>query len=120
MKQTPESAVFAQLVADTFPTEAAREQLQRRVALMVAAGELVASMDGAREDADLSKAELARRLGVKPSVISRLLGGKGGVPDLATLANVFDELGLYLDVRVRRQPKRGRRHAPVEVAVPGR
>ena len=73
-------------------------------------------MEGAREDANLSKAELARRLGIKPSVVSRLLGGNGGVPDLATIANVFDELDLYLDVRVRRQPKRGQRHAPVEVA----
>jgi ribosome-binding protein aMBF1 (putative translation factor) len=117
MRRSPESAVVAEFLGETFKTDAERAQFERRVVLLSAAAELIAAMENAREEAELSKAELARRLGVKPSVVSRLLNGKSGTPDLATLASVFDELGLYLDVRVKRQPKRGQRHAPVEVAV---
>ncbi|MEN3281457.1 MAG: Helix-turn-helix domain [Solirubrobacteraceae bacterium] len=109
--------MLADLLGETFQTDAQRAQFERRVALLSAAAELIAAMEEARKDAELSKAELARRLGIKPSVVSRLLNGKSGTPDLGTLASVFDELGLYLDVRVKRQPKRGHRHAPVEVAI---
>lgn len=118
MKKTDESAVFAQLAGETFKSDEERAEFERRVALLVANAELIRAMEEAREQAKLSKAELARRLNVKPSVVSRLLNGKSGTPDLRTLAGVFDELDFYLDVRVKRQPKRGQRHAPIEVAAP--
>jgi DNA-binding Xre family transcriptional regulator len=64
----------------------------------------------------LSKAELACRIGVKPSVVSRLLDGKGRNVQLDTIADVADALDVYIEMRVRPQPKRKQaRHAPIEV-----
>ena len=64
----------------------------------------------------LSKAELARRIGVKPSVVSRLLDGKGRNVQLDTVADVADALDVSIEMRVRRQPKsKQARHAPIEV-----
>jgi hypothetical protein len=53
---------------------------------------------------------------VKPSVVSRLLDGKGRNVQLATIADVADALDVYIELRVRPQPKRKQsRHAPIEV-----
>lgn len=116
MNKSNESAAFAELLAESFPTAAERVAHEREVAKLVAFAELLIALDEVREGSQLSKAELARRVGVKPSVISRLLDGKGHNVQLDTIADVADALGVYIEVRVRRQPKRKRaRHAPIEV-----
>jgi DNA-binding Xre family transcriptional regulator len=75
-----------------------------------------AHVDEVRAGSNISKAELARRVGVKPSVISRLLDGKGRNVQLDTVADVADALDVYIEMRVRPQPKSKRaRHAPIEV-----
>lgn len=83
---------------------------------LVAFAELLIALDEIRAGSNLSKAELARRVGVKPSVISRLLDGTGRNVQLDTVADVADALDVYIEMRVRPQPKRkGSRHAPIEV-----
>lgn len=49
----------------------------REVGKLVAFAELLIALDEIRAGSQISKAELARRIGVKPSVVSRLLDGKG-------------------------------------------
>jgi predicted transcriptional regulator len=117
MKKTPESTVFGQALADTFTTDDEREKFEREVALLVAAAELVRAAEDAREEHKLSKAEIARRLGVSREVVSQLMNGPRGIPDLRTIAGVYDQVDLYLDVKIRRQPQRGKRHKPIEVAL---
>lgn len=116
MQRTEESAVFAELLAKTFTTDEARAAHEREVAKLVAFAELLIALDEIRAGSQLSKAELARRIGVKPSVVSRLLDGKGRNVQLDTVADVADALDVYIEMRVRRQPKRQQnRHAPIEV-----
>jgi DNA-binding phage protein len=62
--------------------------------------EIVNSLDRARHDADLSKAELARMIGAEPATIRRLLSASSPNPTLGTLAEVAAALGL----RVRLEP----------------
>ena len=89
---------------------------EREVAKLVAFAELLIALDEVRAGSKISKAELARRVGVKPSVISRLLDGKGRNVQLDTVADVADALDVYIEMRVRPQPKGKRaRHAPIEV-----
>lgn len=76
MGRPRESVAFAELLAETFPTAEERAAHEREVAKLVAFAELLIALDEVREGSQLSKAELARRIGVKPSVISRLLDGK--------------------------------------------
>ncbi|HTZ62794.1 MAG TPA: helix-turn-helix transcriptional regulator [Solirubrobacteraceae bacterium] len=116
MHKSEESAVFAELLAESFPTAEDRAAHEREVAKLVAFAELLIALDEVRAGSRISKAELARRVGVKPSVISRLLDGKGRNVQLDTVADVADALDVYIEMRVRPQPKRKRaRHAPIEV-----
>jgi DNA-binding Xre family transcriptional regulator len=116
MHKSKESAVFAELLAETFPTASERAAHEREVAKLVAFAELLIALDEVRAGSQISKAELARRIGVKPSVVSRLLDGKGRNVQLDTVANVADALDVYIEIRVRPQPKRKQaRHAPIEI-----
>jgi|CZKG01.1.fsa_nt_gi DNA-binding Xre family transcriptional regulator len=116
MHKSNESAVFAELLANTFTTDEERAAHEREVAKLVAFAELLNIFDDVREGSQISKAELARRIGVKPSVVSRLLDGKGRNVQLDTVADVADALDVYIEMRVRPQPKRKQsRHAPIEV-----
>jgi DNA-binding Xre family transcriptional regulator len=116
MPGSNESAVFGELLAQTFTTEEERASFEREVAKLAAYAELLNIFDEVRAGSQLSKAEVARRVGVKPSVVSRLLDGKGRNVQLDTVADVADALDVYIEMRVRRQPKRKQaRHAPIEV-----
>jgi DNA-binding Xre family transcriptional regulator len=115
-QRSKESAVFAELLAETFTTDEERAAHEREVSKLVAYAELLNIFDEVRAGSQLSKAELARRVGVKPSVISRLLDGKGRNVQLDTVADVADALDVYIELRVRPQPKRKQsRHAPIEI-----
>jgi DNA-binding Xre family transcriptional regulator len=116
MQRSKESAVFGELLAKTFTTDEERASYEREVAKLVAFAELLKIFDEVRAGSQLSKAELARRIGVRPSVVSRLLDGKGRNVQLDTVADVADALDVYIEMRVRPQPKRKQaRHAPIEV-----
>ncbi len=116
MHKSKESVAFAELLAESFPTAEDRAAHEREVAKLVAFAELLIALDEVRAGSKISKAELARRVGVKPSVISRLLDGKGRNVQLDTVADVADALDVYIEMRVRRQPKgKQARHAPIEV-----
>jgi DNA-binding Xre family transcriptional regulator len=116
MSRSNESAVFGELLAQTFTTEEERASYEREVAKLVAYAELLNIFDEVRAGSQLSKAEVARRIGVKPSVVSRLLDGKARNVQLSTVADVADALDVYIEMRVRPQPKRKQsRHAPIEV-----
>jgi DNA-binding Xre family transcriptional regulator len=116
MQRSEESAVFADLLAKTFTTDEERAFHEREVAKLVAFAELLNIFDEVRAGSRLSKAELVRRIGVRPSVVSRLLDGKGRNVQLDTVADVADALDVYIEMRVRPQPKRKHaRHAPIEV-----
>jgi len=114
--RSDEAAAFAEVLAETFPAAEERAVHEREVAKLVAFASLLRSFDEVRASSQLSKAALARRIGVKPSVVSRLLDGTGRNVQLNTIADVADALDLYIEIRVRPQPKRERaRHSPIEV-----
>jgi DNA-binding phage protein len=54
------------------------------------------SLEGAREQAEVSKAELARRTGTRPEAMRRLLTTKAANPTLATVMGVARSLGYKL------------------------
>ena len=115
MKQTDQSAVFADFLGKTYTTEEERTAFERDLAKLVASARLLKQLEDIREAKKMSEAEVARRLGVKRPVISRLLAGTGAVPNLGTIADVAEALDVYVDVRIKPQPRNGKRHAPIEV-----
>jgi predicted XRE-type DNA-binding protein len=115
MRKTDQSAVFAEFVGKTYPTEEERASFERDLAKLVASAKLLKQLEDIRETKQMTKAEVARRLGVKRPVVSRLLAGKGTVPNLGTIADVAEALDVYIDLRIKPQPRNGKRHATIEV-----
>lgn len=95
--KTKASALFAELLAEKFPTAEERASHEREVAKLVAFAELLIALDEVRVGSKMFEAELARRSGVKPLVISRLLEDEGRKVQLDAVADVAaDPLIRYL------------------------
>jgi DNA-binding phage protein len=70
--------------------------------------ELMQSLDDERRARSLSKAELARRAGLKPEAVRRLFSQSPVNPTLSTLCALADALDVEVRVvRPRRPPRRG-------------
>ncbi len=114
MERNDNSAAMAAFIGEQAATQEERSAFDRKVAGHVAASALVKELEAVREQQGLSKAELGRRMGVKASVVSRLLAGQAVNPTLSTVADVADALGVYLEIQIKPQPCRAR-HVPIEV-----
>jgi DNA-binding phage protein len=68
---------------------------------------LIRALDERRAELNLSKADLARRAGVKPEAIRRLFSAERPNPTLATLV----ALAGALDLELRPEPRQHRRGA---------
>lgn len=115
MQKTPENNVIADFIGEQIQTDEERAAFERKVAKLLAQSDLLNALEEIREAEHVTKAEVARRIGTPPSVVSRLLSGRAANPTLGTLLDVADALGVYLDIRIKPQPKRSERHSPIEV-----
>ncbi|MFA5787042.1 MAG: helix-turn-helix transcriptional regulator [Actinomycetota bacterium] len=84
----------------------AYEEARARIA---AIDHLVASLDAEREEKGLSKAELARRMGVRPEAVRRLFTAPSPNPTLDTVVGAARALGLrvIIERETRAHPGRG-------------
>ncbi len=82
-----------------------RAAYQESRARVDAIDKVVRGLDTVREDAGISKAELARRIGVRPESVRRLFSAPSPNPTLDTVMAVARALGL----RVRLEPDRPKR-----------
>ena len=93
----PRSAFWDDLAEDLrdeeFSAEYARQS--HRIASI---DRIVSELDSVRAAAGMSKAELARAIGVEPASIRRLLTAREVNPTLATLCDVAAALGLQLSL----------------------
>ncbi len=71
----------------------AHDRARRRIDAVDA---VLRALDSRRDDLGLSKAELARRAGLKPEAVRRLFASKPANPTLATLSAIADALELEL------------------------
>jgi DNA-binding phage protein len=118
---TRAGSVFESDVARELADPRARAFFERELAKANAIATLMLALDEARKRNDLSKAEVARRVGSERSSISRLLSGNEANPTFNTLADVADALDVEIEVRVKPRAARSRRpHTPVKVvSAPG-
>ena len=80
------------------------ERARRQIAQVDA---VIRQLDQLREEAGLTKAELARSIGRDPSSIRRLFTAKGN-PELSLVASIAEDLGAEVRI-VPRKPGRGKR-----------
>ena len=76
---------------------------------------VIRAFDARREELHLTKAELARRAGVKPEAVRRLLSAARPNPTLATLV----ALAGALDLQIVPTPRRGAPATPAPSAASG-
>jgi DNA-binding phage protein len=91
--------------ADKLRDPAFREDYEAARAEIAATDALIRALESARATRGLSKAELARRMDVKPEIVRRLLTDAGGNPTVGTVLKVATALGYHLEL----VPHRGRR-----------
>ncbi len=70
---------------------------------------LVRALDTAREQARLSKADLARLIETKPEFVRRLFTAEDPNPTIETVLCVATALGYHLELVQNPQPARGKR-----------
>lgn len=80
-----------------------RASYERARSRIDAIDRVINDLDAVRERQGLSKADLARRIGVSDSVIRRLFSAGDTNPTMKTIIEVADALGL--EVRVARAAK---------------
>ena len=71
---------------------------------------LVNSLDQVREAKGVSKAALARAIGVRPEMVRRLMTAEGQNPTLRTVVKLASELGCHLELVPDRSGRRTRAH----------
>ncbi len=91
------SAFWDDLAADLDDPDFVREYITESVRIATIDA-IVNALDEARTAAGLSKADLARAIGVEPATIRRLFSAAGANPTLGTLAEVAAALGLRITV----------------------
>jgi DNA-binding phage protein len=116
---TRAGALFETDVARELADPNARAFFERELSKANAIATLMRTLDEARKRNDISKAEVARRVGSERSSISRLLSGREANPTLNTLADVADALDVEIEVRLKPRPAKSRKpHTPVKVVAP--
>jgi len=88
-----------------------REQYERTKHTITSTRQVLMEIDDERRRAGLSKAELARRIGMTPSVIRRLFSSKSSNPTLGTVINMAGALGMEIELKSAKQDG----HTPVDM-----
>jgi DNA-binding phage protein len=85
-----------------------REALEEARTRIAAVDRVVETLDAQRRALGLSKAELARRAGMRPEVVRRLLGASPRNPTLSTVVSLANVLALDVTVTTRSTVNRKR------------
>jgi DNA-binding phage protein len=104
---------FDKFLDEKLRDTAFRAEYEVARAEVTATDALIRALEGARAGRGISKAELARRIAVKPEIVRRLLTDAGGNPTVSTVLKVATALDYHLEL----VPNRGRRTAPVPEAA---
>jgi len=97
-----------------FDTPEERAEADREVQEMIALRKILQRCEEERERAGLSKAALARTVGVNPAAMRRLFTAEGSNPTFKTMIGILAALNLELVVKPtprRRRPQATTRHA---------
>ena len=93
-----DSIFWSDLARDLEDPEFLREYITESVRITTIDA-IINALDEARVSAGLSKAEVARAIGVEPATIRRLFSSGNANPTLGTLAEVAAALGLRISIQ---------------------
>ncbi len=88
-------------VEDLLLDETVRHEIEFEAQVLIAASDLLTELDRLRDLQGLTKAELARKAGLQPSNVRKMLSSGTGRLELVTLL----KLALAIDLELRLTPK---------------
>lgn len=102
-KATMKKTGFDRLVGEFSQDKEWAAGYERERAHLIATESILRNIDQARRDKDLSKAELARRIGAEPSVVRRLLSQQVANPTLSRVIDLAAAVGLKVTLTSARR-----------------
>jgi DNA-binding phage protein len=109
---------FDKFLDEKLKDPAFRAEYEKARAEITATDSVIRALEDARARGGLSKAELARRMDVKPEIVRRLLTDEGGNPTIATVLKVATTLGYHLELVPNSRRRTSPREAARQVAGP--
>src|SRR4051794_37805458 len=92
---------WAQLRERVLETDADRRRYEQTKRTVIFVRRLLQRIDAERERAGLTKTDLAERIGASPASVRRLFTSQSANPTLRTVVELFDALGLEVQVQRR-------------------
>jgi DNA-binding XRE family transcriptional regulator len=112
MAKTLDTSYYEKRRQDWLADEDTRAEYERARHEIEQIDAVIQSLDELREDAGMSKAELARRVGRNPASIRRLFTAEQARPELPLIISIANALDA--SVEIKRQPRRSnKKQAPV-------
>jgi len=115
MGEAVRGSAWERYISKRHPSGPAREAFDHEVRAVTAAAQLVASIEELRSSMNMSKSEVARRLGKQLSAISRSLTSEDSNPTIVTLLEMLDAMGVKVAVTV--EPRSSQREPLLDVRI---
>lgn len=103
MAKTLDTSYYDKRRQDWFADEDTHTEYERARHEIEQIDAVIRSLDELREDAGMSKAELARRVGRNPASIRRLFTAEQARPELLLIISIANALGA--SVEIKRRPR---------------
>ncbi len=106
MAKTVDTSYYSKRRQDWLADDDTRAEYERARREIEQIDAVIRSLDELREDAGMSKAELARRVGRNPASIRRLFTSEQARPELPLIVSIADALDASVEIRRRSHRKR--------------
>jgi DNA-binding XRE family transcriptional regulator len=104
MAKTLDTSYYEKRRQDWLADEGTRAEYERARSEIEQIDAVIRSLDELREDAGMSKAELARRVGRNPASIRRLFTAELARPELPLIISIANALDASIEIK--RRPRR--------------
>jgi DNA-binding XRE family transcriptional regulator len=111
MAKTLDTSYYAKRRQGWLDDDDARTEYERARSEIEQIDAVIRSLDELREDAGMSKAELARRVGRNPASIRRLFTAEQARPELPLIISIANALDATIEIRRRARRSNGKRAA---------
>ncbi len=85
-------------IDDVLKDETVRQEVEAEARALIAASDLLTELDRLRDQQGLTKADLARKAGLQPSNVRKMLSSGTGRVELVTYLKLIRALGLDLSI----------------------
>jgi DNA-binding XRE family transcriptional regulator len=111
MTKTLDTSYYEKRRQDWLADEGTRAEYERARREIEQIDAVIRSLDELREDAGVSKAELARRVGRNPASIRRLFTAEQARPELPLIISIANALDASVEIKRRQRRSNGKRAA---------